>query len=473
MSSGDAKIDALAGKLVIKAQLEGDIRRIAIHNEDITFDELILMMQRVFRGSLSTQDQITLKYKDEDGDLVTIVDNCDVSQAIQCSRVLRLRVLVQNEDANAITDLRAELLEVRNKVDQLIEKTYSLSLGSGESNNKAALEPAAKVNGDLGVSSPPGGLNDCLRLIKKDQGVLFPAQGNSTQNACSPGSVNVPLSRPGSTQQQIAPNASGPFQPVVNRAPPKVGEMSPSPAGRSATPQSQGGSQVGETSALHQQASGQQHSSSPGELFNPQQGPGSIHQQNPPQPGANQQASQTPIGHTVASNQGVASLFPSPGVAPSPAPMRMAQVAPQGYPSLPPTSAAQQPTSSPYTQQQQQLPIQAQQPQQQGQNPSQPNPSRRNGRPVIPVRRVCEDVWIAGSAPWLSSTNITTTRRRSSRTTKPRTSNKPISKCDASRSPSATPTAATTTDSTANTAFRNDGPTTHRTTSVRRCFPQW
>ncbi|XP_022705554.1 protein TFG-like isoform X1 [Varroa jacobsoni] len=396
MSSGDAKIDALAGKLVIKAQLEGDIRRIAIHNEDITFDELILMMQRVFRGSLSTQDQITLKYKDEDGDLVTIVDNCDVSQAIQCSRVLRLRVLVQNEDANAITDLRAELLEVRNKVDQLIEKTYSLSLGSGESNNKAALEPAAKVNGDLGVSSPPGGLNDCLRLIKKDQGVLFPAQGNSTQNACSPGSVNVPLSRPGSTQQQIAPNASGPFQPVVNRAPPKVGEMSPSPAGRSATPQSQGGSQVGETSALHQQASGQQHSSSPGELFNPQQGPGSIHQQNPPQPGANQQASQTPIGHTVASNQGVASLFPSPGVAPSPAPMRMAQVAPQGYPSLPPTSAAQQPTSSPYTQQQQQLPIQAQQPQQQGQNPSQPNPAVVGGM-VAPLSQSGVYVKTSGS----------------------------------------------------------------------------
>lgn len=42
-----------------QAQLGQDIRRIAIHNEDITFDELILMMQRVFRGSLSTQDQIT------------------------------------------------------------------------------------------------------------------------------------------------------------------------------------------------------------------------------------------------------------------------------------------------------------------------------------------------------------------------------------------------------------------------------
>jgi protein TFG len=45
--------------------LNDDIRRIPIHNEDITYDELVLMMQRVFRGKLSTSDDIALKYKDE------------------------------------------------------------------------------------------------------------------------------------------------------------------------------------------------------------------------------------------------------------------------------------------------------------------------------------------------------------------------------------------------------------------------
>ena len=38
--------------------------------QDITYDELILMMQRVFRDQLSSSDDVTLKYKDEDGDLV-------------------------------------------------------------------------------------------------------------------------------------------------------------------------------------------------------------------------------------------------------------------------------------------------------------------------------------------------------------------------------------------------------------------
>ena len=55
----------LSGKLIIKAQLGEDIRRIPIHNEDITYDELMLMMQRVYRGKLKNSDDITIKYKDE------------------------------------------------------------------------------------------------------------------------------------------------------------------------------------------------------------------------------------------------------------------------------------------------------------------------------------------------------------------------------------------------------------------------
>jgi len=55
----------LGGKLIIKAQLKDDIRRIPIHNEDITYDELVLMMQRVFRGKLEATDDVLIKYKDE------------------------------------------------------------------------------------------------------------------------------------------------------------------------------------------------------------------------------------------------------------------------------------------------------------------------------------------------------------------------------------------------------------------------
>ena len=55
----------LSGKLIIKVRLGDDIRRIPIHNEDITYDELVLMMQRVFRGKFSNSDELAIKYQDE------------------------------------------------------------------------------------------------------------------------------------------------------------------------------------------------------------------------------------------------------------------------------------------------------------------------------------------------------------------------------------------------------------------------
>lgn len=64
----------LSGKLIIKVQLGDDIRRIPIHNEDITYDELVLMMQRVFRGKLNNDDDILIKYKDEGITIANLID---------------------------------------------------------------------------------------------------------------------------------------------------------------------------------------------------------------------------------------------------------------------------------------------------------------------------------------------------------------------------------------------------------------
>ena len=55
----------LSGKLIVKAKLGDDVRKVPIFNEDITYDELLLMLQRVFRGKLRNTDDVTLKYTDE------------------------------------------------------------------------------------------------------------------------------------------------------------------------------------------------------------------------------------------------------------------------------------------------------------------------------------------------------------------------------------------------------------------------
>ncbi|XP_012932547.1 protein TFG isoform X4 [Heterocephalus glaber] len=115
----------LSGKLIIKAQLGEDIRRIPIHNEDITYDELVLMMQRVFRGKLLSNDEVIIKYKDEDGDLITIFDSSDLSFAIQCSRILKLTLFVNGQprplESSQVKYLRRELVELRNKVNRLLD----------------------------------------------------------------------------------------------------------------------------------------------------------------------------------------------------------------------------------------------------------------------------------------------------------------------------------------------------------------
>ncbi|VDL98340.1 unnamed protein product [Schistocephalus solidus] len=52
-------------RLVIKAQLGDDLRRIPIHNEDLTYDEIAIMMQRVFKPRLERDTDFIIKYKDE------------------------------------------------------------------------------------------------------------------------------------------------------------------------------------------------------------------------------------------------------------------------------------------------------------------------------------------------------------------------------------------------------------------------
>lgn len=156
----------LSGKLIIKVQLGDDIRRIPIHNEAITYDELVLMMQRVFRGKLASNDDITIKYKDEgtkqthkithtinksspcclitfsDGDLITIFDSSDLSFAIQCSRILKLQILMNSgldEDKYSsveIGEIKTQLRGIRDQVNKLLD-TLDIGREAGNKTDKS------------------------------------------------------------------------------------------------------------------------------------------------------------------------------------------------------------------------------------------------------------------------------------------------------------------------------------------------
>ncbi|OTF69038.1 PAT1-like protein, partial [Euroglyphus maynei] len=121
----------LNGKIIIKAQYVDDIRRIPIIGDEITYDELILMMQRLFK--LQPTDEIHLKYRDDDNDLISIIDDNDLSFAIQYSRILKLKVFVNEKitpgtgrstSMNDYKQICHELIDIRNRCNQLLEKMH-------------------------------------------------------------------------------------------------------------------------------------------------------------------------------------------------------------------------------------------------------------------------------------------------------------------------------------------------------------
>lgn len=140
----------LSGKLIIKARLGDDIRRIPIFNEDITFDELILMLQRVFRGKLTNTDDVTLKYADEDGDLISIMDSSDLNLAKQMNRLLKLRVFINGKeplptlDASEVQNVKKELAAIRDKVNTLLD-ALEVPVKRGASESLASLSQRQPV----------------------------------------------------------------------------------------------------------------------------------------------------------------------------------------------------------------------------------------------------------------------------------------------------------------------------------------
>nr|CDS34494.1 protein TFG [Hymenolepis microstoma] len=131
------KTDDLGGKLVIKVQLGDDLRRILIHNEELTLDELVLMLQRVFKPQLDNLESFIIKYKDEDDEYITIAEEFDLSYAIHTYKTLRLKIILPHTcessvecikpgaPVNSSTDtgaIASQINRLHEDVKQLVEK---------------------------------------------------------------------------------------------------------------------------------------------------------------------------------------------------------------------------------------------------------------------------------------------------------------------------------------------------------------
>ncbi|XP_029937038.1 protein TFG isoform X4 [Myripristis murdjan] len=344
----------LSGKLIIKAQLGDDIRRIPIHNEDITYDELVLMMQRVFRGKLQSNDEVTIKYKDEDDDLITIFDSSDLSFAIQCSRILKLTLFVNGQprplESSQVKYLRRELIELRNKVNSLLDSLEpptepGLAATTQDSESVDAREGKAMaadptVKQATPVSAASMSAFDPLKNQEEVNKNVISAFGLSEDQAPAP--PGVAAEERSGTPDSIASSSSAAPQPGVTPQPqaPYAGVQQGPPAAMDGQVyqqyQAPGGYPPQQPAAPPQQQYG----------YSPQPG---APQPGPPQPQQQQQQFQN---YPPPSSQAPA---PAPGQAPAPGfqggqqqppPAQVAQQYPPGaFPPQNYTSQASQPAN--------------------------------------------------------------------------------------------------------------------------------
>jgi hypothetical protein len=96
------------------------------------------MMERIFAGKISNSDELTIKYLDDDGDKITLLNDSDLTVALHFHKLLRLFVFVNgNEEINSNSTkanankegslidaktFRTELQQIRNSVQTILDR---------------------------------------------------------------------------------------------------------------------------------------------------------------------------------------------------------------------------------------------------------------------------------------------------------------------------------------------------------------
>jgi hypothetical protein len=96
------------------------------------------MMERIFAGKIFNSDELTIKYLDDDGDKITLLNDSDLTVALHFHKLLRLFVLVNGQEqvnnTNSTDNLtkegslidaktfRSELQQIRNSVQTILDR---------------------------------------------------------------------------------------------------------------------------------------------------------------------------------------------------------------------------------------------------------------------------------------------------------------------------------------------------------------
>uniref|UniRef100_A0A914C9J1 PB1 domain-containing protein n=1 Tax=Acrobeloides nanus TaxID=290746 RepID=A0A914C9J1_9BILA len=135
---------------VLKAKYGSDIRKSQLHHSnDLTFNDLLLMMQRIFKIKSSTS--VILKYHDAAGDLITLTDDNDLLLAIRTEPSLFIEVFTDADDLAGQLSQLDGLLSNINESAKTLKRTLQnvLQTNSSSNLNERSVSPLASPGAKL------------------------------------------------------------------------------------------------------------------------------------------------------------------------------------------------------------------------------------------------------------------------------------------------------------------------------------
>ncbi|GMT28103.1 hypothetical protein PFISCL1PPCAC_19400, partial [Pristionchus fissidentatus] len=111
---------------IVKAKFLNDIRKTVLrHNQDVTFNDLALMVQRIF--SIKPSLPIQLKYKDSEGDFISLNDDNDLLIALQTEASLFVEVSVANESTAQLAEVQKQIACIQSCIEKLSRNLAGLA----------------------------------------------------------------------------------------------------------------------------------------------------------------------------------------------------------------------------------------------------------------------------------------------------------------------------------------------------------
>ncbi|WKX90644.1 hypothetical protein Q1695_009472 [Nippostrongylus brasiliensis] len=137
---------------ILKARFGSDVRKTPLHHgNDLTLNDLTLMLQRIFK--IGSAEAIVLKYRDSDGDLITLADDSDLLLALQSEQSLSIEVSIDNKAMAALADVQQQISQIQADVQRLSKTLSNLTVSSTRGASQSiATQPFEQEGLQVGAS---------------------------------------------------------------------------------------------------------------------------------------------------------------------------------------------------------------------------------------------------------------------------------------------------------------------------------